>query len=61
MHMQNLNWVQVILAVWLIISPWVLDFNALISATRNNVIIGVLIGIVALWALFGGKSSTPTS
>ena len=45
------EWVNVVLGVWLVISPWVLGFNALATAMWNAVIIGIVVAVLALWAL----------
>jgi SPW repeat len=42
------EWVNTILAVWLIASPWILGFSELQAATWNQVAVGVLVGGLAL-------------
>ncbi|MEK9154621.1 MAG: SPW repeat protein [Patescibacteria group bacterium] len=57
MNMSSLlNWVNLVLGVWILISPWVLGFSGFAPALWSNIIVGVLIAIFALWALFGSKS-----
>jgi hypothetical protein len=46
------EWINVVLAAWLIVSPFVLGFASHMSALWNQVIVGVLVGILALWAAF---------
>lgn len=41
------EWVNFALGVWLIISPWVLEFRSDV-ATWNVVILGILVGIFSL-------------
>jgi hypothetical protein len=45
------EWVNVVLGVWLLVSPWVMGFasaeNA--SALWNHVIVGLAVGGLALW------------
>lgn len=36
-------------ATWLLISPWVLGFSAFNLALWNNVLVGGLIVLIALW------------
>lgn len=43
------EWVNVVLAIWLIVSPFVLGFAAHTTATWTHIIVGVLVGILALW------------
>src|SRR5438477_12073947 len=45
------EWVNVALGVWLAVSPWLLGFNGVIPAMWNAVIGGILVAVLALWAL----------
>ena len=46
------EWVNLVLGIWLIIAPFVLAFNTSEpGATWNQIIVGVLIGADAIWAL----------
>lgn len=47
------SWLNVILAIWLFISPWVLDFAYRSGMAWTAWIIGVLVFILALWAVYG--------
>jgi hypothetical protein len=54
---QGLSWINLLLGIWLIISPWVVGFASAAAATRNTVIFGIVVGILAIWNLI---ASTPT-
>ena len=41
------DWANVVLAIWLFISPWVLRFATSNNATASNVIAGALVVIFA--------------
>jgi hypothetical protein len=43
------EWVNVVLAVWLIVSPFALDYASHATVLWNQLIVGVLVGILALW------------
>jgi hypothetical protein len=43
------EWVNVALAAWLIISPFVLGYAMLSHAMSNQIVVGLAIGILALW------------
>lgn len=43
--------VNVLLGVWLLISPWLLQFSGNAPATWNSVILGVVIGVASISAL----------
>jgi TRAP-type uncharacterized transport system fused permease subunit len=38
------------LGLWLMVSPWVLGFAALVPERSNSVIVGFLVTVLALWA-----------
>ena len=44
------EWLNLIIGVWLIISPFALRFTAQTGPTWNQIIVGLLIVIVAGWA-----------
>ncbi len=56
--MKYLSWVQLVLGLWVLVSPWLLGFSAISTALWSNIIVGALVAIFALWELFGGKSSS---
>ncbi len=55
------EWANVALAAWLIVSPWVLKFEALQTATWNQVAVGIAVGALALWSAnveHGGRTAS---
>jgi hypothetical protein len=44
------EWVTAALAVWLIVSPWLLGFSGIEAATWNHVGVGALVAVLALWS-----------
>jgi hypothetical protein len=44
------EWVNAALAAWLIVSPYLLGFTTLTYALWNQMIVGVLVGGLAIWA-----------
>lgn len=42
---------NVLLGIWLMVSPWVLDFSAHTAASASTMLIGLLVTIFALWAM----------
>ena len=44
------EWVNAALAAWLIVSPFILAFGTQTTVTWNQVAVGVLVGILAVWA-----------
>jgi SPW repeat len=45
------EWANLVLGVWLVISPWMLGFSGLVAAMWNAVIVGAVVAVLALWAL----------
>lgn len=46
------EWVNLVLGIWLIISPYVLQYSDVEPiATRNNLTTGILIAALAVWAM----------
>ena len=42
------DWANLVLGLWLVLSPWILGFSGTSSATWNGVIVGLLVGLLAL-------------
>lgn len=47
-----LNWVNIVLGIWLIASPFILGYAGILTATWNHVILGAIV------AIFAGLSSS---
>lgn len=45
------EWVSVALGAWLAVSPWVVGFSGLAAAMWSAVIVGIVVAVLALWAL----------
>jgi len=45
------DWANVILGLWMVVSPWILGFAADQNPTMNAVIIGVLVTAFGVWAM----------
>ena len=43
------NWIVGALGLWAVVSPYVLHFSAVTNALLNNVIVGAVVAIVAIW------------
>lgn len=49
------EWTEGILGVWMLISPWMLDFAMFREAMLTAVVIGIAVAALALWTLFTDK------
>ena len=43
------EWVNVALAAWLIISPFILGYPMMAHSMTNQIVVGVVTGLLALW------------
>ncbi len=46
----GLSWVNFVLGIWLIISPYVLAFTTMRSFVTNNIIVGIIVACLAAWS-----------
>lgn len=46
----GLSWINFLLGVWMIVSPWVLDYSGKPRMAWNAVVVGILIGALAMWS-----------
>lgn len=41
--------INLILGLWLLVSPWVLGFTSMVTPMWSHIIVGVIIALLALW------------
>ena len=51
------EWVDAVLGVWLIASPWVLGFTSMTALTWNAVIMGAVVVVLSGWVLATGSGA----
>jgi len=44
------EWILVVLGIWLIVAPWLLRFTPDVTAKSNSVVVGIIVGLLALWS-----------
>lgn len=49
----SLSWINLLLGLWLIVSPFVLPYQQLEAAVRNDVISGIVIGVLSICSALG--------
>lgn len=47
------NWFKLIAGILLLISPWVLGFSDISTAKWCNVLFGLILILINMWAVFG--------
>ncbi|MGD8378826.1 MAG: SPW repeat protein [Gammaproteobacteria bacterium] len=45
------EWVNLVLAAWVFLAPFILQFTSVTAAAWNHWILGILIGADAIWAM----------
>ncbi|WP_316978245.1 SPW repeat protein [Shumkonia mesophila] len=46
------EWLSVLFGVWLVAAPWVLGFDVVGAAVWNQIAVGVVVGLMALWSIY---------
>ena len=52
----GLSWLNLLLGVWLIISPFIFAYGAFPRPTWNDVILGIIVGVLAIWSAVAAPS-----
>lgn len=47
---RTLDWITAVVGLWLVVSPFVLAFSTETAAMWNNIIAGVVVIVLAVWA-----------
>jgi len=55
------SWINFVLGLWLIISPFVLQYSNSVAAAANDVIVGIIVAVFALWSALGAGLGTYTT
>ena len=45
--------IEIILGVWILVSPWLLGYASFTPALWSNIISGAIVVLLGLWGLFG--------
>ena len=45
------EWVNLVLGIWMVISPWIVGYSGTVAARDDSIIVGVVVGVLAIWAL----------
>ena len=52
---KTLGWIEVLVGTWLIVAPFVLEYYSTTGARWNDIIMGLIVGIIGLVVVFGNK------
>ncbi len=47
------NYIQLVLGIWILLSPWLLGFSSISFMTWSNLIAGIILILINVWAIFG--------
>lgn len=51
--MRWIHRIEVVIGVWILVSPWVLGYASSETALWNSVVAGAIVGLTGLWGMFG--------
>ena len=58
----GLEWINFVLGVWMVVSPWLVGYSGAAAARDDAVIVGIVTAVLACWAYFsprhGGTHAT---
>ena len=57
----GLSWINFLLGIWVLISPWAVHSTQTHAAITNNVIMGIIMIILPLWSALASGSSVRTT
>jgi membrane protein YdbS with pleckstrin-like domain len=49
------EWINAVLGLWLIVSPWILGYSEVATPLWNQIIVGVVVGGLAMWSVIGER------
>lgn len=52
------SWVNVLLGIWLIISPWIYGYVAHTARVWNSVILGIIVILLGVWGIMTSRLGT---
>lgn len=52
------EWVNVVVGIWILVSPWVLGFSGITSAMWVCVVLGIVIAAMAAWEAWTARRPT---
>lgn len=52
-----MSWINVLLGLWLVISPWVYGYSDNVGALWNSIIFGLIIFALAIWSALASRGT----
>ena len=53
------HWTELIVGAFVLISPWLLGFSDITLARWGNVVCGLILILLNVWAIYGGRPALP--
>lgn len=50
-----LSWAQLVMGLWLIVSPWILGYASITVMKWSNALIGIALVIINTWIIYGSR------
>ncbi len=58
---RTLDWINALVGLWLLISPFVMNFASMTAPLYNNVIFGIIAIILGVWAALSVERQRPVA
>jgi len=55
MEGMNRSWIEIIIGVWVLVSPWLLGFSSIPLMKWSNLAAGTIIVLMNVWMIYGKK------
>ncbi len=53
---KTLFWIEIFIGLWLMVAPFILNYASLSIALWNDIILGLIVGVVGLVGALNGKN-----
>ena len=46
------EWLGLLFGIWLLVAPWLVGFDVVGSAVWNQIVVGMVVGLMSLWSVY---------
>lgn len=55
------RWTGLVIGIFILIAPWLFGFSEIVLARWGNVLCGLILILMNVWAIYGTSPETPSS
>jgi len=56
-----LSWINAVLGLWLIVAPFIIGYSNVVTAMWNDIIVGIIVIVLGVWAALTGHTPAEAS